>query len=45
MKKYVCKIYQTEEATATGFMFKIPYQNQLLPALKANNHVLNEEKI
>ena len=45
MIKYVCKIYQTEEATATGFMCKISYQNQLLPVLITNNHVLNEEKI
>ena len=45
MIKYVCKIYQTEEDTATGFMCKIPYQNQLLPVLITNNHVLNEEKI
>ena len=45
MKKYVCKIYQTEKATATGFMCKIPYQNQLLPVLITNNHILNEEKI
>ena len=44
MKKYVCKIYQTEK-TGTGFMCKIPYQNQLLPVLITNNHILNEEKI
>ena len=45
MKKYVCKIYQTEK-TGTGFMYKIPYQNQLLPVLITyNNHILNEEKI
>ena len=43
--KCVCKIYQTKENTGTGFMCKIPYQNQLLPVLITNNHVLNEEMI
>jgi len=45
LEKCVCKIYQTEKNTGTGFMCKIPYQNKKLPILITNNHVLNEEKI
>ena len=39
------KYIKQKKILQTGFMCKIPYQNQLLPVLITNNHVLNEEKI
>ena len=44
MKKCVCKIYQNGNK-GTGFFCKIPFDNNLLPVLITNNHVLNENDI
>ena len=44
MKSCICKIYKNN-ITGTGFFCKIPFQNQLLPVLITNNHVLKEEDI
>ena len=47
LEKMVCKIYESNNIIATGFICKIPYpdQFQLLPVLITNNHVLNKEDI
>ena len=44
MKKKVCKICVGNGAKGTGFFCKIPYpdENNLLPVLITNNHVINQ---
>ena len=41
----ICKIYMNNGEIGTGFFCKIPFNNNLLPALITNNHVLNEKDI
>ena len=43
MKNCVCKIYQENGGTGTGFFCNIPYFNK--PFLMTNNHVLKKEDI
>ena len=47
LEKNVCKIYEINGNTATGFLCKIPYPDQfkLLPVLITNNHVLKDEDL
>ena len=47
MENCVCKIYLHEEndGIGTGFFCKITFNNNLLPVLITNNHVLNENDI
>ena len=43
MNYSVCKIYNN--GNGTGFFTKIPYEDELLPVLITNNHVINENDI
>ena len=45
MENCICKIYCNNNSTGTGFFCKIRFQNNLLPVLITNNHVLNEKDI
>ena len=45
MENCICKIYLKNEEKGTGFFCKIPFNNNLLPVLITNNHVLNENNI
>ena len=38
----ICKIYLKNGEIGTGFFCKIPFNNNLLPVLIINNHVLNK---
>ena len=42
MKNCICKIINKDGINGTGFFCRIPYNNQLLPFLITNYHVLNE---
>ena len=42
MKNMICKIYIKEEFNGTGFFCKIRYNDDLLPVLITNNHIINE---
>ena len=44
MKNCICKIYK-KGGTATGFFCKIPFNNDFLPVLITNNHVINDNDI
>ena len=45
MENCICKIYINNGEIGTGFFCKIPFNNNLLPVLITNNHVLNENDI
>jgi hypothetical protein len=45
MKSCICKIFKGNNITGTGFFCKIPFQNNLLPVLITNNHILDKEDI
>ena len=45
MENCICIIYPKEGEKGTGFFCKIPFQNNYLPVLVTNNHVLNENEI
>ena len=45
MKTCICKILKDNGVKGTGFFCKIPYENNLLPVLITNNHVLNSKDI
>ena len=45
MENCICKIYLKNGETGTGFFCKIPFNNNSLPVLITNNHVLNENDI
>ena len=45
MKTCICKILKDNAVKGTGFFCKIPYENNLLPVLITNNHVLNSKDI
>ena len=45
MKNCICIIYQEDGRKGTGFFCKIPFQNDKLPVLITNNHVLDEKDI
>ena len=45
MENCICKIYLKNGEKGTGFFCKIPFNNNLLPVLITNNHVLNENDI
>ena len=44
MKTKICKIFKDNGQKGTGFFCKVPYpnENNLLPVLKTNNHIINE---
>ena len=41
MKNCICKIYLKSDEIGIGFLCKFPFNNNLLPALITNNHILN----
>ena len=45
MENCICKIYLNNGGIGTGFFCIIPFNNNLLPVLITNNHVLNENDI
>ena len=45
MENCICKIYLNNGEIGTGFFCKIPFNNNLLPVLITNNHVLNKDDI
>ena len=47
MKNSICKIHKSKGSNATGFFCKIKYftEQNLLPVLITNNHMLNEDDI
>ena len=45
MENCICKIYMNNGGIGTGFLCKIPFNNNLLPVLITNNHVLNKNDI
>jgi len=45
MENCICKIYLKNVVKGTGFFCKIPFNNNLLPVLITNNHVLKENNI
>ena len=45
MENCICKIFLKDGETGTGFFCKIPFNNNLLPVLITNNHILNENDI
>ena len=45
IQNQVCKILKDNGVKGTGFFCKIPYENNLLPVLITNNHVLNSKDI
>ena len=45
MENCICKIYCNNGLTGTGFFCKIKLQNNLLPFLITNNHILGKEDI
>jgi len=45
MENCICKIYLKNGGIGTGFFCKIPFNNNLLPVLITNNHILNEHDI
>ena len=45
MENCICKIYLDDGKKGTGFFCKIPFNNDLLPVLITNNHLLNENDI
>ena len=45
LKKSTCKIFLKNNNHATGFFCEINYNNENLPVLITNNHVINEEML
>ena len=47
LDRHICKIYVTKTDIGTGFFCRIRYpdENQRLPVLITNNHVLNEKEL
>jgi len=45
MENCICIIYQEDGGKGTGFFCNISYQNNDLPVLITNNHILNENDI
>lgn len=45
MKNSICRIINNDGQKGTGFFCRIPYNDNLIPFLITNNHVLNESKI
>jgi len=45
LENCICKIYKKNGETGTGFFCNIPFNNNLLPVLITNNHVLNKNDI
>ena len=46
MENCICKIYlKNNDVIGTGFFCKIPFNNNLLPVLITNNHILNKDDI
>lgn len=45
MKYSICRIINNDGQKGTGFFCRIPYNDNLIPFLITNNHVLNQNKI
>ena len=45
MENCICKIYPENGKKGSGFFCKIPFNNDLLPILITNKHILNENDI
>ena len=45
MENFICKIYLDNGLVGTGFFCEIPFNNNLLPVLITNNHILNGNDI
>ena len=45
MENCICKINLKNDEIGTGFFCKIPFNNNLLPVLITNNHILNKDDI
>ena len=45
MENCICKIYLKNGEKGTGFFCKIPFNNNILPVLITNNHILKENDI
>ena len=45
MKNCICIIFKENGRKGTGFFCKIPFNNNILPVLITNNHILNENDI
>jgi hypothetical protein len=42
MENNVCKIYKNNGGIGSGFFVNIPYENNIIPVMMTNYHVLNE---
>ena len=45
MKNCICKIHRNDGIEGIGFFTKIPFENELLPVLITNNHILSKNDI
>ena len=43
LQNYICKIELKNGEIGTGFFCKIPFNNNLLPVLITNDHLLNKD--
>ena len=43
MENNICKIYKNDGIKGTGFFCKIKYNNNIIPVMVTNHHVINEE--
>jgi len=43
MENCICKIFQKNGNIGTGFFCKIPFNNDFLPVLITNNHILDDK--
>jgi len=45
MKNCICKIYKNDGGKGTGFFCNIKYNNNNIPVMMTNNHVIDEKYI
>ena len=45
MEHNICKIYKNDGGKGTGFFCKIHYNNEIIPVMMTNNHVIDEKYI
>ena len=43
MEKNICKIYKNDGGKGTGFFVNIPYENNVIPVMMTNHHILDEK--
>ena len=41
MENYICKVYLKNDEIGIGFLCKFPFNNNILPVLIINSHILN----